>query len=269
MNNKSVHICLLVLFTIPLYSQNYLNIHYTDGTNQHALINTVNKITFSSNPDQINFYLSDLGLVTRDLSATQTLTFDYIGQGGILPVELVSFSARVNQNKVTLLWSTATEVDNFGFEIERMQLLSGWNKVGFVEGHGNSNSKRSYMFIDVPINGTKFQYRLKQLDKSGKFTYSNVIEVVTGTPTSYELKQNYPNPFNPITNINYSLPIEGMVTIKIFDIIGREVLVLMNQHQKAGNYTMTFEGSKFSSGVYICKMTVNNYTSSIKMLILK
>ena len=186
-----------------------------------------------------------------------------------MPVELVSFSAQVNQNKVTLMWSTAIEVDNYGFEIERMQLFTGWNKIGFVKGHGSSNSTRSYSFIDIPTGGTKFQYRLKQIDKGGKYTYSDLVDVAIGIPTSYELKQNYPNPFNPLTKIDYNIPVDGIVTLIIYDIMGREVISLVNENKKAGSYEITFDGSRLASGVYICKMNSTNYSSSIKMIIMK
>ena len=262
-------ITFLILSSFPLFSQNYLNVYYADGSNQHALLSTVTKITFSSSGEQINFYLADNGLVTRNISTTQKLTFDDIGQGGILPVELVSFSAQVNQNKVTLMWSTATEVDNYGFEIERMQLSKGWNKVGFVAGNGNSNSYRSYSFIDIPTGGTKFHYRLKQIDKNGRYSYSDVVDVAIGIPISYELKQNYPNPFNPLTKIVYNLPIDGVVTLIVYDIMGKEVVSLVNENKKAGRYEVTFDGARVASGVYICKMNSTNYSSSIKMIIMK
>ena len=164
-----------------------------------------------------------------------------------------------------------TEVNNYGFEIERASVLpsQGWKKIGFVQGHGNSNSPKEYSFTDVPQGGTKFQYRLKQIDTDGKFQYSTAINVEIGIPSQYELKQNTPNPFNPTTIISYSLPKDGFVTLNVYDIIGREVASLVNEYQKAGIYSVTFDGSKFSSGVYICKITSSKYTASIKMLLVK
>jgi hypothetical protein len=261
-------ITILILFSASLCSQTYLNVHNNDGTHQNVLLNSLDKITFSANLDSIIYYLP-VGVVTSNTTNSLKLSFDVFGMGEILPVELVSFSARVIQNKVTLSWRTATEVDNYGFEIERMQLSSAWNKVGFVEGHGNSNISISYSFIDKPLNGTNFKYRLKQINKNGEFTYSNIIDVVIGIPYKYELKQNYPNPFNPTTKIVYNVLMDGIVTLKVYDLIGREVISLVNENKKAGSYEVTFNGNLLPSSVYFCKMIAHNFTSSIKMLLIK
>jgi hypothetical protein len=262
-------ITFVILISMPLCSQTFLNVHYNDGTNQNVLLSSLTKITFSSTGDSINYFSPDFGLVTCNESTTQKLTFEDIGQGGTLPVELVSFSAMVNQNKVTLLWRTATEVDNYGFDIERMSLLSGWNKVGFIKGYGSSNITRSYSFIDKPKDGSKFHYRLKQIDKNGKFIYSHVIDVAIGIPADFELKQNYPNPFNPSTKIVYNLPMDGVVTLLVYDIMGKEIVSLVNENKKAGSYEVILDGNRLTSGVYFCKMSAKNFTSSIKMLFIK
>jgi hypothetical protein len=262
-------ITFLILFSIPLYSQTYLNVNNKDGTNQNALLNSLNKITFSANGDSINYYLPDVGLITSTTGNTQKLTFDIVPLGGVLPVELISFSAKVNQNIVTLMWNTATEVNNYGFEIERQQISSGWNKVGFVNGNGSSNSSKVYSFMDKPTGGTKFQYRLKQIDRNGQYTYSDIIDVVTGIPSKFELQQNYPNPFNPTTKIVYNVPTDGKVSIIVYDIMGREFVSLVNDNKQAGRYELTLDGSHLSSGVYFCRMTARNFTSSIKMLLIK
>ena len=124
------------------------------------------------------------------------------------PVELSLFTASVSGTKVYLKWITKTEVNNYGFEVERTNpplnplprgRENSWDKVGFVNGHGNSNSPKEYNFSDIPQDGTQFQYRLKQIDNDGKYEYSNVINVEIGSPNHYELKQNAPNPFNPST----------------------------------------------------------------------
>ena len=260
---------LLILFSVPLFSQTFLNVHDNDGTNQNVVLTSLNKITFSPDGGEINYYIPDIGLVTRTVSAVQKLTFDESGLGEILPVELVSFTSIINQNKVTLLWVTATELNNYGFDIERFQSLSGWNKIGFIKGRGSSNSSTSYSFIDKPLDGSKFQYRLKQIDKDGKFTYSNVIDVVLGVPSNFELKQNFPNPFNPSTKITYNVPLDGIITLIVYDIMGRKVFTLVNENKKAGSYEVTLDGSPLASGTYFCKMTAKNFTSSIKMLFIK
>ncbi len=144
------------------------------------------------------------------------------GQNGAssLPVELISFTAEVTINQVTLNWLTAIEVNNYGFEIER-KLSTDWQKMGFVQGHGNSSSPKQYSFIDdKPYGGSKFQYRLKQIDNDGHFEYSDIVEVYL-IPIEFALYQNYPNPFNPSTKIKYQLPKECKVHLKIYDLIRR------------------------------------------------
>ncbi len=136
-----------------------------------------------------------------------------------VPVELTSFTANVRENNVMLEWATATEVNNYGFEIERQvgssKAAGNWEMIKFVEGHGNSNSPKQYSFTDKNlIGGSLFKYRLKQIDNDGTYEYSDEIEVEI-IPVEFALYQNYPNPFNPTTKIRYQLPRESKVIIKI------------------------------------------------------
>lgn len=85
----------------------------------------------------------------------------------------------------------------------------------------------------------------------------------------YKLNQNYPNPFNPSTTINFSVPISGLVTLKVYDTLGREVMALVNEEKSAGDYSVDFNGSNLSSGMYIGQMKAGKYTSTIKMILLK
>ena len=191
-----------------------------------------------------------------------------------VPVELVSFTAEAKSGKVVLNWQTATEVNNYGFEVERqvgsMQSTVGnWTKIGFVDGHGNSNSPKRYNFTDSnPTGGTTFSYRLKQIDNDGTYEYSDIVEVEF-VPTEFVLFQNYPNPFNPTTKIKYSIPKESNVTIKVFDILGEEVMTLVNEKQEAGSYDVDFDGSNLVSGIYIYQMQAGEFSNTKKMLIIK
>lgn len=263
----------LLLFSSQIFSQNFLNIRYANGIEKHTALNALQKITISSSGDQISFHLTDGTTVTENVANLLKLTLGDAGTGDPLPVELSSFSASINGTSVFLNWSTETEVNNYGFEIERASSLTsltkGWQKIGFVQGHGNSNSPKEYSFTDIPQVGTKYNYRLKQIDNDGKFEYSNIVDVEIGNPSKYQLKQNTPNPFNPSTIISYSLPMDGLVILNVYDIIGREVASLVNEYQKAGSYSVTFDGSKFSSGVYLCKFISDIYTASIKMILMK
>ncbi len=184
-----------------------------------------------------------------------------------LPVELKNFTALSKDNKIFLNWNTATEVNNYGFEIERKSNLN-WENIGFVSGHGNSNSPQKYSYTDkYPTSGNKFKYRLKQIDNDGSFKYSKEVETEL-TPEEFNLSQNYPNPFNPTTKINFRVPEETNVNIKIFDITGREVKEILNKKEKPGYYSITLNGSELSSGVYFYRMRTSSGYSSVKKLML-
>lgn len=185
-----------------------------------------------------------------------------------LPVELSSFTAINKSEQIILEWVTKTETNNYGFEIER-KLSDQWQKIGFVEGNGNSNSTKEYSFTDNKlIGGTKFQYRLKQIDNDGRYEYSAVVEV-ENIPTEYALYQNYPNPFNPTTKIRYQLPKESKVVIKVYNILGSEVLEFLNENKEPGIYEVEFNASNLSSGTYIYKISAENFMQTKKMMLIK
>lgn len=186
-----------------------------------------------------------------------------------LPVELTSFTVKLQENKIILKWTTETELNNYGFDIERNSLNGIWLKIGFVEGHGNSNSPKIYSFNDSnPIGGSKFLYRLKQIDTDGQYEYSDVVEVEI-VPNEFALFQNYPNPFNPNTIIRFQLPIESKVVINVYDMLGSEVLSLLNVKRSAGVYEVEFNVSNLPSGSYIYRMAADNFFETKKMILLK
>lgn len=266
--------CWFLLFSIQIFSQSYLNVLFSDGSYKNSPIGSLKKITLSSNSEQINFHLTDGTTATENLADIKKMTLDNTPHGEPLPVELSSFTAVVNGNSIILMWRTETEVSNYGFEIERASspttpLQEEWKKIGFVEGHGNSNSPKEYSFTDTPEEGISFQYRLKQIDTDGKYHYSEIVDVDIEAPAHFELKQNFPNPFNPSTHISYNLPADGFIIVKVYDIVGSEIETLVNEEKKAGSYLVTFEGKNLSSGVYICTMSGNGFINSIKMLMIK
>ena len=185
-----------------------------------------------------------------------------------LPVELYLFKGVVDGSTINLEWKTKTEVKNYGFDIERCT-DDTWEKIGFVEGYGNSNSPKSYSFTDKkPLGGSKFQYRLKQIDTDGTFEYSDVIEIDL-TPDRFTLFQNYPNPFNPRTSIRYQLPAASKVTIKIYDILGTEVATLLNENNEPGTYEINLNGIALASGTYIYRMIAGDFIETKKMVLMK
>jgi len=191
-----------------------------------------------------------------------------------LPVELASFTSFVDKSKVILHWITATEVNNFGFEVEKAirneELgIRNWTKIGFVQGNGNSNSPKEYSYTDRTTTTGKYVYRLKQIDNDGKYEYSKEVEADLGMPTEFSLQQNYPNPFNPETVINYQMPVSGKVSLKVFDILGREVATLVDEVKEAGTYNVSFNGKVFASGTYIYRFQAGNYIKINKMILMK
>jgi len=188
-----------------------------------------------------------------------------------LPVELASFTSNVNRNSVELSWATSTETNNSGFEIERKQAGSTqWNKAGFVAGKGNSSAAASYSFSDRNLPTAHYNYRLKQIDFNGNYKYYDLSnEVVVGVPVKFELSQNYPNPFNPSTSINFEMPSANYVSMKIFDMAGKEVAQLVNEVKEAGYYTVKFDASKLSSGMYFYKIQAGEFVSVKKMVLVK
>ncbi|MFZ1323397.1 MAG: T9SS type A sorting domain-containing protein [Ignavibacteria bacterium] len=189
----------------------------------------------------------------------------------LLPVELSSFISNVNGTDVTLNWTTASELNNSGFDIERKNSVSGnWSKVGNVTGNGTVSTPQNYSFTDRGLTTGKYNYRLKQIDFNGNFEYFNLSnEVGIGIPEKYSLSQNYPNPFNPSTKISYDLPTDGMVSLRLFDMTGREVASIVNEVQSAGYYTVNFNASSLSSGVYFYTISSNNFIATKKLMLVK
>jgi len=192
-----------------------------------------------------------------------------------LPVELNSFSASVaNGSTVNLSWETATEVNNYGFDVERSSGNSDWQKIGFVAGSGNSNSPKEYSFADNPSGGTSFSYRLKQIDVGGSFQYYDPVTVNLSLSSKPKLLQNSPNPFNPSTTIKFYTPTTSDVTIKIYDMLGREVTTLINQQTTAGYHIIYWNGKdsrgeNVASGVYLYRLTAGGFSETKKMNLLK
>ncbi|MDP4115290.1 MAG: T9SS type A sorting domain-containing protein [Bacteroidota bacterium] len=190
---------------------------------------------------------------------------------GVVPVELTSFSIQSINGKIELQWETATETNNKGFEVQRRINNSEWTVIQFIKGKGTSIETNKYSYMDDlnNISGKSIKYRLKQIDENGEYVYSKEILVDNLGITRYQLSQNYPNPFNPNTTISYQLPQNGIVTIKVYDILGNEVKTLVNENKQAGSYNVNFDASKLSSGVYVYKITVGNFVASRKMMLLK
>ena len=220
-------------------------------------------VSFHSPINEVGYAVGNLGLILQYDDTTYT------------PVELTSFNGEATNKNVVLTWSTSTETNNSGFEIERLQnykttKLQDWEKIGFVNGNGTTTEEQSYSFLDRNISSGVYKYRLKQIDFDGKSKYSKEIEVDVPAPALFSLEQNYPNPFNPETKISFTIPEETNVSIKLYDITGREIRVLVNEKKRPGYYTIKLKGGELSSGVYFYRLvTTSGYTAVKKLILLK
>jgi len=216
--------------------------------------------------DEFRFYRRALSQAEIEATWNQTLPF-------VIPVELSSFTANVVGSGVSLNWTTASETNNSGFEIERLQIknseLQSWKTIGFVAGFGTTTETKSYSFKDEDVPAGIYSYRLKQIDFDGTFEYSNEVEVEVIKPSVYSLEQNYPNPFNPVTEISFNLAEEGFVTLEVLNLLGQRVATLVNDNMKSGFHTINFDASDLSSGIYVYTISVNNFTASKKMVLMK
>jgi carboxypeptidase T len=203
---------------------------------------------------------------------------------GTIPVELTSFAANVVDGKTNLEWQTASELNNAGFEIEKAVFSpqssvgnkKNWKKIGFVNGKGTTTEISNYSFVDGELLTQNTLYRLKQIDFDGTFSYSNEVEVDVNVPIKFSLEQNYPNPFNPVTTVRYSIPnvtlsgAEGSrVQFKIYDVLGNEVVTLVDEYKPAGTYEIEFNAAKYTSGIYFYQLQAGSLVETKKMILLK
>jgi hypothetical protein len=207
--------------------------------------------------------LNDAIAVGKSGSIASTITYHHV------PVELSSFEIYSKNNRIYLYWSTSTETNNHGFEIERKN-NDTWRTIAFISGHGTTSETNNYSYSDNLsdlIEVSSVWYRLKQVDYDGSFEYSKEIEVTFAS--DYSLAQNYPNPFNPTTTINYSLPAQGKVRLIVYDALGREVRKLVDEEKTAGTYNIEFNAEGLASGMYFYRLSAGEMVISKKMILLK
>lgn len=212
-----------------------------------------------------------------DICATDIIiNGTYSGTGticaGVLPVTMLGFSAITSRNSVILKWETADEMNNSGFSIERKDGIAGavWNIVSFIKGAGTSTVPLSYAFTDNKLAAGTYFYRLKQIDFNGNYEYFSLPgEVLIKAPGIFSVTQNYPNPSNPSSVIEFQIPEAGIVTMKIYDITGREVATVLNEYLSADFHSFKFDGSGYASGIYFYTLTSGKYYKTNKMILVK
>lgn len=222
--------------------------------------------------------LNYLGVLwNHNTSSSENAVFDdiYVSDpGGVLPVQLNSFNSGVVKNQVSLYWTTSSEINNTGFDVERagcgLDGTGNWEKIGFVKGKGTTGTAANYSFNDGRLNSGKYKYRLKQIDYNGNYEYfylNNEVEIAV--PKKFSMSQNYPNPFNPVTKIEYEIPVNSFVKLTVYDVIGRKVETLVNKDLKAGIYDAVWNATNYSSGIYFARIETGSFTKNIKLLLVK
>jgi photosystem II stability/assembly factor-like uncharacterized protein len=199
------------------------------------------------------------------------LVFRSTQSSSVLPIEIALFNANCIGNNVFLNWRTITEINNYGFDIERRLINTllniEWIKIAFLQGRGTSNSPYDYTFTDQQLSPSRYVYRIKQIDNDGVFKYYGNAEVEVLTPRHFSLEQNYPNPFNPSTVIGYDLPNSARVKLALFDVLGRQVRTLVDETKPAGTYTVEFDAGGLPSGVYFYRLQANEFTQTKKLVL--
>ncbi|MGA9364224.1 MAG: T9SS type A sorting domain-containing protein [Bacteroidota bacterium] len=226
-------------------------------------------------PDDVTLFRGDgISTFTASVQSSQ------VAVGVPLPVQLASFVGDVQApDKVRLKWATLSEVNNYGFFVERQgEEERGYQELprGFVPGHGTTVLPRCYTYTDEGLKPGKWCYRLKQLDLDGAIHYSWTVEVqmsrgvdLGGVVTKYSLMQNYPNPFNPRTTIAFALPAAGNVSLEVFNLLGEHVVTLVSGPLDGGRHTVAWDASSAPSGVYLCRLAADNYVQTKKLIVAK
>lgn len=236
---------------------------FSEGSGSLVVFTDVDMITnYFNNP-----YTEELQ--PNAILALNTMAW-LVGQSPALPVEMTSFTAQTNNNKIYLNWSTVTESNNSGWEVESRSQNNTWKSIGFIAGKGTTTEKQNYTFSVSSLHSSAslVEFRLKQIDMDGKFSYSDIVSIDLA-PSSFSLLQNYPNPFNPTTAISYQLSSAGNVKLTVYDLLGREVATLVNEKKETGRYSVNFNASNLTSGVYFYKITAGSFTEIKKMTVMK
>ncbi len=233
-----------------------------DGSDFNSYYHTTNdKVQYFNQPYYLMMSRASIGTIAALAEISDNV-----------PVELASFSAKSVNDGIQLRWTTASEINNRGFEIERsLNSNKNFKTIAFIEGNGTTTELSNYTFTDrSDLNEVlTVYYRLKQIDFDGTFSYSNTVYAELNFPSGFALEQNFPNPFNPATTITYSITTDVFVSIKIYDFIGREVNTLVNETKPPGRYQVAFDASDLPSGTYFYTLRAGDFSNTRKMMLIK
>lgn len=249
-------IALILLLAARIFGQVYSTIDYGNGT----LFDVGTGADVCANDIFINGTYSGTGTICT----------------GALPVSLSSFTSSVEKNNVKLNWVTEWELNNSGFDLERKESKEGssWGKIAFITGGGTTQGQKFYSYEDKKLKASAYNYRIKQTDYNGNYEYFDLGEtVVIKAPNDYKLSQNYPNPSNPKSKIDFELPFDGKVSLRVYDILGKEVFKLIDDFKAADFYSVEFDGSNLASGIYFYRIIAEGggkqFTKTLKMVLVK
>jgi hypothetical protein len=250
----------------------------TDVPTTPTLVGTL-RFTFTDPTDGISWNIP-FSFISDDAGNNATPGITFVNPEGALPITLVSFTATVlNQNSVRLDWTTISETNNYGFEVQKSaDDETNYQTIpnSFVPGHGTTTEPHSYTYTDNTATSGLWYYRLKQIDLDGThhFTEGLRVDVLTGVserplPKEFALDQNFPNPFNPVTKIELAVPRESHVRLVVYNLLGQEVATLVDEVKQAGYHTVTFNAAGFSSGLYFYRMNAGEVSFLRKMILVK
>jgi M6 family metalloprotease-like protein len=229
-----------------------------------------------------NSYYSAAGATYSKLTSYDVAVRVVFRGNAALPIELASFTAATLNSRMILTWRTASEVNNYGFEVQKDTARDQHTFVtipgSFIRGHGTSLEPRTYSFVDSAAMPGAWVYRLKQFDLDGTEHVSDPVQTTVTTtgvaedqdrPGTFVLLQNYPNPFNPMTVVSCQSPVAGHLKMTVYDILGREVAVLMDEWKEPGKYRVRWDASHCASGIYYCRLEAGDVLEMKKMILLR
>jgi len=183
-------------------------------------------------------------------------------------VTLTNFSASPKDNNIILHWTTSSEINNLGFEVQRSLDGANWSALSFVNGAGNSTTVLQYSYVDEKLaSGKRYFYRLKQIDLDKKFAFSPIVSAILDAIEGFSLEQNYPNPARSETIIKFTLPQKAKVTLSLFDMSGRLVKVLMSESKEPGTHAVSLSSGPLTKGLYFYKLQAGDFSAVKKMTI--
>lgn len=221
----------------------------------------------------INNRVGGVSTGTHTASALSDMT-------GITGVNYNVYNSTAETNSSVAVWegvnySNLTTYRAAALPNEASTLFKNVSFVSNIDLHLSGESAADTSLRGIPIAGITtdidgtIRNTLRPSRGADEVTLVNIENPANGTPVEFKLSQNYPNPFNPVTNINYDIPVSGFVSLKLYDISGKEVAVLVNSNMNAGYYTVRFDASNFASGVYFYTLTAGEMQITKKMILTK